>query len=145
MHERGGSPAGNRFCSVLISSCRKAFSCPTRWDSKRFFRGRGCYQFPGEGRDAGEVSEGCFPRNPVAYEVYRRSLPRCGGIGLRGDSFFVEPDGGTRVGDGLDVGRDFPTVPGLTVCWFGAICLFLAGDFRAGGRGVFFLPDEGND
>lgn len=61
--------------------------------------------------------------------------------------FFVEPDGGNGVGDGLDVGRDFPPCPvALPFVGSGAICLFLAGDFRAGGRGGdFFLPDEGND
>ena len=61
--------------------------------------------------------------------------------------FFVEPDGGNGVGDGLDVGRDFPPGPvALPFVGSGAICLFLAGDFRAGGRGGdFFLPDEGDD
>ena len=94
----------------------------------------------------GEVSERVFSPNPVAYEVYREKFAAVR-EGLARRFFFVEPDGGNGVGDGLDVGRDFPPCPvALPFVGSGAICLFLAGDFRAGGRGGdFFLPDEGND
>lgn len=83
---------------------------------------------------SGEVLERVFSPNPVAYEAYREKFAAVREGLARGDSFLLN----LTVATGLET--DWTLEEIFHRAWFalpfvgsGAICLFLAGDFRAGG------------
>ena len=82
----------------------------------------------------GEVSEKVFSPNPVAFEVYREKFAVVREGLARGDSFLLN----LTVATGLETDWTLEEIfhrrlVALPFVGSGAICLFLAGDFRAGG------------